>query len=108
MKINSCEFEYRVSLGPSHGSAHVVAGGLSAVAAVQFSQHDEGDEDEDEQDDRHSDPHLDEHNSRLIQFIQMDFIRCIVFIVCLWLLRRQRECHETICPPHSRPFFSGI
>ena len=104
MYMNSCEFEYRVSLGPSHGSAHVVAGRLSAVAAVEFSQHDEGDEDEDEQDDRHGDPHLDEDNSCFIQAMKLDFIRCIKFIVCLWLLRRQRERHKTFC----RSFFSGI
>ena len=54
------KFEYRVSLGPSHGSAHVMARRLSAVATVEFSQHDEGDEDEDEQDDRDSNPNLDE------------------------------------------------
>ena len=57
------KFEYRVSLGPSHGSAHVMASRLSAVAAVEFSQHDKGDEDEDEQDDRHSDPNLDKNHS---------------------------------------------
>ena len=78
MKINSCEFEYRVSLGPSHGSPHVVAGGLSAVAAVQFSQHDEGDEDEDEQDDRHGDPHLDEHNSCLNQVHQVHSLLVVI------------------------------
>ena len=53
------EFQYRVSLGPSHGSPHVVAGRLSAVATVEFPQHDKGDQDEDEQDDRHRDSHLD-------------------------------------------------
>ena len=53
------EFQYRVSLGPSHGSPHVVAGRLSAVATVEFPQHDKGDQDEDEQDDRHGDSHLD-------------------------------------------------
>ena len=86
MYMNSCEFEYRVSLGPSHGSAHVVAGRLSAVSTVELPQHNEGDEDEDEQDDRHCDPNLRKLNLNLIQFVQLDCVSCIMFIVG-WLLR---------------------
>ena len=52
------KFEYRVSLGPSHGSAHVVTCRLSTVATVEFPQDDKGDENQDEQDDRYCDPHL--------------------------------------------------
>ena len=107
ISISSCEIPYRVSLRPSHGSPHVVAGRLSAVAAMEFSQHNEGDEDEDEQDDRHCDPHLDRqflsHSIHATGFHSLHQVYSWLVIAQL-----QRDCHKTICPPHSRPFFSIV